>query len=129
MVDRAELAEVRTVSKERRWYTPGFPLRGGRTALSLGPSDVSNKGEIIAITTTKIFRVIGRKSQDLEAEAAYLPLCGGQMEIGQRSTEWIERPPVIAEFDLDPLAVEGEHDLDPARPSHVVVAVFDDIGE
>jgi hypothetical protein len=65
----------------------------------------------------------------LEVAAAYLPLCGGQMETGQRSTEWIERPPVIAEFDLDPLALEGEHDLDPARPSHVVVAVFDDIGE
>src|ERR1700746_3192415 len=129
MVDPAKLAEVRAVSKACRWYMPGFPLRGGRKALSLGPSDVSNKGEIIAITTTKIFCVIGRKSQDLEVAAAYLPLCGGQMETGQRSTEWIERPPVIAEFDLDPLALEGEHDFDPARPSHVVVAVFDDIGE
>jgi len=129
MVDLAELAEVRAVSKERRWYTPGFPRRGARKALSLGPSDVSNKSEMIAITTTKIFRVIGQKSQDLEAEAAYLPLCGGQIKIGQRNTEWIERPPVIAEFDLDPLAIEGERDLNPARPRHVVVAVFDDIGE
>src|ERR1700740_980335 len=113
MVDPAKLAEVRAVSKACRRYMPGFPLRGGRKALSLGPSNVSNKGEIIAITTTKIFSIIGQKSQDLEAEAAHHPLCGGQVEIGQRSAQWIERPPVIAEFDLDLLAVKRERDLDP----------------
>jgi hypothetical protein len=58
MVDPARLAEARAAGKVRRRYTPGFPLGGGRKPFSLGPSDVSNKGEIIAITTTEIFRVI-----------------------------------------------------------------------